>query len=56
VTARRREQEKTVAAKALREQRGLVGGAADARSRHSSSLSLSRSRAAEMAGELVFLS
>jgi hypothetical protein len=38
-------EEKTAAAKALREQRGLVGGAAGARSRHSSSLS--RSRAVE---------
>jgi hypothetical protein len=38
-------EEKTAAAKALCEQRGLVGGAAGARSRHSSSLS--RSRAAE---------
>jgi hypothetical protein len=38
-------EEKTTAAKALREQRGLVGGATGARSRHSSSLS--RSRAAE---------
>jgi hypothetical protein len=38
-------EEKTAAAKALHEQRGLVGGAAGARSRHSSSLS--RSRAAE---------
>jgi hypothetical protein len=36
-------EEKTAAAKALREQRGLVGGAASARSRHSS-LSLSRDR------------
>jgi hypothetical protein len=35
-------EEKTATVKVLREQRGLVGGVAGARSRHSSSLSRSR--------------